>query len=193
MRFYLEMMFLFGSYFDSDAQYPWVEPALSASPRTLQMMRADDLHKRALDYLHAVRGPDNLLLFDALHRLRDLASVRVPDSSDDLMPELAGRLALIYPAKCEFIGRDALLELLNASAERAILSGMREPLGQALFAILGFELGHRFDRDPLYAWAGHIIRSASMGDGNRRAERLRDAAIRYLDGALRAAPPAVGS
>jgi hypothetical protein len=70
VRFYLEMMFLFGSYFDSDIQYPWIGMALSASPGTPQMVRADDLHERALQYMQIVRGSDNRLLFAALGRLR---------------------------------------------------------------------------------------------------------------------------
>jgi hypothetical protein len=97
----------------------------------------------------------------------------------------------IYPAKCAYIGRDVLLEMLSGGARHANKSGMSSPLGQVLFGLLVFELGHRFDDDPLYAWAGNIIRSSAAVDQDRRADRLREAAVMYLDGALRNAPPDV--
>src|SRR5271156_5932319 len=34
VRFYIELMFMFGSYFDSDPQYPWARAALT-SPANL--------------------------------------------------------------------------------------------------------------------------------------------------------------
>jgi hypothetical protein len=189
VRFYIEMMFLFGTYFDSDVQYPWAARALTAYPELPEMLRAGDLHQKALHYIQTVGGEGNRLLFDALRRLRTLANEPVPGSSENLIPELAARIERIYPDKCAYIGRDTLLELLSAGAKRANQMGMNSPLGQALFGLMTFELGHRFYDDPLYRWAGDIIRNFAAVDQHRGANKLREAALIYLDGALRNAPP----
>ena len=189
VRFYIEMMFLFGTYFDSDIQYPWAARALTEYPELPQMLRAAGLHEKALHYIQTVRGEGNRLLFEALRRLRALADEPVPGSSENLILELAARLERIYPDKCAYIGRDTLLELLSAGAERANENGMNSVLGKALFGLLAFELGHRFYDDPLYRWAGDIIRNSAAVDQHQGANRLREAALIYLDGALRDAPP----
>src|SRR6266849_10193118 len=44
LRFYIELMFMFGSYFDSDPQYPWAGTVLKDPEVIDQTIRADRLY-----------------------------------------------------------------------------------------------------------------------------------------------------
>src|SRR5690348_3667675 len=55
MRLYIELMFLCGSDFDTDPQYPLIGEILRAPGP--QMQRAQQIHEGYLDYLENVSGP----------------------------------------------------------------------------------------------------------------------------------------
>src|SRR5215510_13947025 len=44
VRFYIELMFMFGSYFDSDPQHPWASHVLNDPESVDQSVRADRLY-----------------------------------------------------------------------------------------------------------------------------------------------------
>ncbi|MBK7353861.1 MAG: hypothetical protein IPJ05_10285 [Nitrosomonas sp.] len=46
VRLYLELMLLFGSYFDTDPQYPWAAEILTNQESGTQMQRAESLYER---------------------------------------------------------------------------------------------------------------------------------------------------
>src|SRR5215468_2782238 len=69
VRFYIELMFMLGSYFDVDPQYHWAQTVLMQPSDIDQMVRADTLYDVFNDYWEAVAGPDNTYLLRALHKL----------------------------------------------------------------------------------------------------------------------------
>src|SRR4051794_22518983 len=58
IRFFIEMIILFGAEFDSDPQYPWAKQILTDPSIADPMVRGDRLHARAIEYLDKVSGPD---------------------------------------------------------------------------------------------------------------------------------------
>src|SRR4029450_5072165 len=67
-RFYLEMMFMFGTDFDSDPLLPWVLTILNDPATPDQMVRADRLYEGLMDYAEKVAGPNNQYIKEALRR-----------------------------------------------------------------------------------------------------------------------------
>ena len=118
VRFYIELMFMFGSDFDTDPLLPWVAEILNDKTTPDQMVRAGRLYGTFLDYVEKVAGPDNHYVKTALRRAGEqrFEDLRIP--SEDFENEMLARLKTNYPQKCEYVGESALRELI--------------PLGRAL-------------------------------------------------------------
>ena len=119
VRFYIEMMFMFGSYFDTDPQYPWATEILRDPLNMDPMVRADLLYDVMTKYWDAVAGPENQFMFSALHKLSQARAedyVTARTSPEDCF--LAG-LKSIYPQKCEYLGERPLRALLKKTFDLA--------------------------------------------------------------------------
>ena len=184
MRFFIELMFMFGSYFDTDAQHPWAAEALNDPILTGELFRADSLHERMTDYLNNIAGPDNIYTKKALHETRRMASETLTSTGIDLYGELMPRVERVYPEKCAWLGKDRLSAVLEGGLSIAQTESVTSASGLRLFAVLAFALGHRFISDPLYPWIAATMNHSSIEDPNVRAEKLQAKTLLYLDRVL---------
>jgi hypothetical protein len=69
VRLFVELTFLLGSGFDTDAQYPWARASLEDVLGRGQLQRASALHAASLEALRRIRGPSSLHDDPALRRL----------------------------------------------------------------------------------------------------------------------------
>jgi hypothetical protein len=83
VRFYIELMFMFGSDFDTDPQYAWAAEALCGSDPTDQMTRADRLHQETMRYIEMVAGPDLEYERQALNKIAAPSPVATTFSGED--------------------------------------------------------------------------------------------------------------
>jgi hypothetical protein len=99
VRFYIELMFMFGSDFDSDPLLPWVREILTDPATPDQMVRADRLYGRFTDYVEKVAGPDNKYVKEALRRasMQRFEDFRI--AAEDFDTEMIARLKASYPEK----------------------------------------------------------------------------------------------
>lgn len=67
IRLFIEMIFLFGSGFDTDPQYPWAATILADSSE--QMYRAERLYEKIIDYQEKVSGANAVNTIEALRRV----------------------------------------------------------------------------------------------------------------------------
>ncbi len=174
IRLYLELMFLFGSGFATDPQYPWAARALARDfAMQDQRQRAGTLHSLAIRYLHTVWGEKREFISMAmqrltLHRLRDLLdSGPAPDS-------LAGKLNAIYPEKCAYMGKERMLQLIQQANRLAAENGLAGAGARALSTVLVFLLGHETDRDPIRPWVASILRDTASLEPAARTEVLEN-------------------
>src|SRR5438093_1018839 len=70
VRLYLDLMFMFGSEFDTDPQLPWAAGILRDVDVSDQMERAERLHSKSLEYSDAVAGPNFEYAKEAFARAR---------------------------------------------------------------------------------------------------------------------------
>ena len=112
MRFYLELMFLFGGHFDTDPQYLWAARALTEASSSDQMIRADRLFKAMQIYLDAASGPAHKYHIAAIQALSQAQLEDFATSGASLQGGISARLLQIHPHKCKTIEppqMDALL------------------------------------------------------------------------------------
>jgi hypothetical protein len=98
VRFYIELMFMFGSYFDTDPQYQWAGEVLNDRAVSDQMFRASGLHYKATDYVERVSGPNHVYSIEALRRLTRSAIESLAPGVDFQQTAALG-LANLYPQK----------------------------------------------------------------------------------------------
>ncbi|MCP3882969.1 MAG: hypothetical protein GY701_31915 [Sulfitobacter sp.] len=180
-RLYLEMMLLFGSGYVTDPQYPWAAEILASGGVEDQMQRAAELHEKTLVYQDRVAGPDNAHTLSALAQLPLFARNPLPFSFDDFVPGMLREMGDIYPQKVEYIGHEAIGQLINEAMEVARSFQLLTVRGVALTAVLMFAFGHGCCNDPLYPWIARTLTDPSITDEIARADRLEWKALTWLD------------
>jgi hypothetical protein len=185
VRLYIELMFMFGSAFDTDPQWTWAANALADPDRIDAIARAERLHRAALDHLDAIAGPGHRDTLNALRRVRGAAGRPMGFGTEDLRVGLAAKMAALYPEKCAAIGAAAIDRLIDSGLATARRVGMGCFRGEVLCCVLAFALGHGFADDSLYPWVGRTLRDERFaGDADQLAQRLERRALTYLDGVL---------
>jgi hypothetical protein len=177
-RFYLELAFMFGSYFDTDPQYPWARAVLTSAEKLDQAGRADRLYYQLSHYLEEVAGLDQKLRVDAHQRasqlrLKDIVRGQARDESVGLLV-----LSAVYPQKCDYLGAASLLRLIARSLEIADRVSLNNEEGRVLIALTAFFCGHQFLADPLFPWISASLREA--GSPQVRQDRLFKKMVSFL-------------
>lgn len=184
VRFCLEMMLLFGSQFDTDPQYPWAAELLLDREAAPDLERAGLLYKRTMHYRENVVGPDSKHMRDALKRIREWARQELPFSQDSFHAGIMQEIRLLYPEKAEYVGPEALDELLREAIEEARQRQLRTLRGVAAQFILMLMFGHGCAEDPLCPWIGGALRDPAITDPAAHVKRLETRALTWLDHVL---------
>ena len=182
IRLCVELMFLFGSGFDTDPQYPWAAEILQAPDD--QMRRAEQLFDRTLDYQARVSGPGRANTYRALRELSAFAGQRVEWPSDGLPAALRREMARVFPAKAAYVGDAGLAALIAEGSAEARRYGLPAPAGDALLVVLMFAFGHGCTDDPLYPWIANTLRDERIVAPAARTDRLQRKALTWLDHVL---------
>jgi len=177
VRFYIELMFMFGSYFDTDPQYPWISALLNDAANIDQMARADNVYDYVKDYWQAVAGPDNEFTFNALRRLRQARVGDYMKVGTPLEECFLRGLKEIYPQKCERLGDRPLNAFIQDSLILANTYGFSSSESAAVMVALGFFLGHGFTRDPLHPWIGRRLGDKRLSNANKKSEEIHSKAM----------------
>jgi len=184
VRFYIELMFMFGSFFDTDFLLPWAGSSLKTDLQKNEIERADFIYDKMIYYVDNVSGPDNEY---SLKALRKISQSVVKDY--DITPENFDERAInalrdIHPQKCKYLGEELLSRLLIRGKQIANFHKITSVEGIMLMIALIFAIGHGFEEDPLFPWISDTLHDESIIDPNKKAERLERKVRIYLDKAL---------
>lgn len=182
IRLFIEMMFLRGSAFDTDPQYPKVGAALRAPAD--QMDRAEQIHLESLDYYEKVSGPNAVNAHKALRKLKTFTENPVTFSSHTFVPDIIREIVRIYPQKAAYVGKEGLTTLIQKGCDLARKFDFSTPRSEALVVVLMFAFGHGCTEDPLYPWISRILGDERIINPPARAERLEKKAVTWLDAVL---------
>jgi hypothetical protein len=183
VRLYLELMFAFGSSFDTDPQLPWAGLILRDSAAD-QMLRAERLYQAVEEYHDEVVGPENRYAVAALERL-----VKIPFTAEAIPPPgdhetIARLLQSTYPQKVAYVGAHICGRLVQSAAVAAGGLRLPPPAGTLLIAGLMFGFGHGILEDPLYPWVRHGIEDREFGNEEKRIARLAARVRTYVSAML---------
>jgi hypothetical protein len=180
VRFYIELMFMFGSYFDTDPQYPWVRAVLHEPEAMDQMVRADQLFAAMKEYVEQVPGPKHRNFLEALERLSRTKAEEVAKPGIPLEESAALELRTIYPQACHYLGEPRVKQLIDHGFGLADTYGFDGARGRLLMAALTFFMGHNFPVDPLCGWIARRLDANRQPDPVLRTEELYAKATLYM-------------
>jgi hypothetical protein len=182
VRLFIEAMFLFGSAFDDDPQYPWARTLLQADVE--QMARAHRLYEKILDYQHKVSGPEGVNTREALRRLAQLSQRPPAPSHGSVEDGMMWELANVFPEKAAYAGKEALRGLAAEGIAAARKAGFETPRSQTVVAMLMYTFGHGCGDDLLYPWIARTLHDPRIADPAVRADRLERKALTWLSHVL---------
>jgi hypothetical protein len=189
IRLCVELMFLCGSGFDTDPQYPGIGEVLRSSDG--EMRKAERIHLGHAEYLEHVAGPDNINVRKALEAVAAYAR-NAPDNLErNLENEVLEQMVRAFPQRVTFIGETALRALVAEGRAVSARYGFATARSQALIIILMSAFGHGCTNDPLYPWIHQTLVDPQIVDATGRAQRLERKALTWLDHVL--ARPATGA
>ncbi|HXN45620.1 MAG TPA: hypothetical protein VN893_03210 [Bryobacteraceae bacterium] len=184
VNLFIDLMFLLGSEFDSDPQYPWAGSIVRDRTIPGQAERADRLHRRSIEYLDKVYGPENRFAIAALHSVNRALENLARRLPGDFRSTMRSTLDTLYPQKSAELGDAGLSGVIDRGTSIAQSCSITSEAGIALLIALEFAFGHAFARDPLYPWIGATLRAESPPNANDRALLLYRKTMAYLAGVV---------
>jgi hypothetical protein len=181
VRFFIELMILFGSDFDTDPVLPWASQYLRAPARGDELSRADQLHGVVVDYMNAVFGPNYEREAAAIRRLLDrpVSAWLGGEVSDSW-----AAMRQVYPEKCERADAVAAAAVLQAARRAAGEHLLPAGSGGLVCAALMVAFGHGCLTDPQFPWIAANLRVTSGQAPEKRVEKLAIRALAYLSEGL---------
>lgn len=180
VRFYIELMFMFGSYFDTDPQYPWASAVLNDSEIMDQRTRADHLYGALNDYLLTVPGPEYKYYFQALQRLSETDLAKVGQSMVPPKDTAAREFKRIYPQAWDYLGEETARRAIEQGFATANKYEFTSVKGMLLMAALAVFMGHRFSDDPLCGWIARRLDTKRFPSPSKRSDELHKTATLYI-------------
>ncbi len=182
IRLYIELMFIFGSDFDTDPQFPAIAEVLQSDEG--EMQRAEKIYKWVLDYNKQVNGIKNINLNQALKSLSITAKVDVKFTAYSFTEEIYQEMQRAFPQKVDYVGKEKLTILINKARTESEKYEFRTIRGQSTIIVLMFVFGHGCLNDPLYPWVNKTLRDKKIKDSSTRENRLERQSLTWLEHAL---------
>ncbi|WP_437668809.1 hypothetical protein [Sorangium sp. So ce131] len=183
LRFYVELMFMFGSMFDTDPLQPWAGAILKDPSIPDEASRVDRLYDAMLSYLDNV-DPERTLSLQALRNLRHLLREDPPVAALRVEEVALDTMARVYPQRCAYLGEPLLRRLIRRGAETAGRYDLGTDRGVVLITGMMFGIGHGCAEDPLFPWVQATLHDTAIKSAERRVARLHKRVAIYLERAL---------
>jgi len=178
VRFYLDLMIMLGSDFDTDPQYPWAAALLKDSAIPDQMTRAERLYEKAMDYSAKVFGQGYEQEKAAVRRAGLAKYEELPFFDAGSVGELVKYFESIFPEKVRYLGEPPMPALATRAKTLSEQHRLAPERGPAVLAGLMFAFGHGVTTDPQFPWvAATLVRDTQ--DHAIRTERLFRRALTY--------------
>jgi hypothetical protein len=182
---YINLMVILGQAFDRDPQIPWAIEQINDLSIDDPFDRIKRVFQSTLTYLEQCFGGANGQMVRTLVRLRDFDLKRAPQSEGlQFQDDISRVLQYFCPQKYVFQGEEANRSLVQEGLDGAEQYGIENSPGLTVYITLMFLLGAGFDQDPLYPWAGEVLRDRSLPDENTRVAALHRGAMNYVAAVL---------
>ena len=169
VQLYLDLTFMFGSYFDKDPLFN--EFAVILHDDSNQMFRAEQIHILLNTYLEKVHGVKNQNINQALLSLIHLLESPFPQSKENFDVAIIKEFKAIFPQRAAYVGDDALDEFIQIARGQAADFNLPPVSGTALMVVLMSAFGSGRTNDKPYPWISKTLIAEKVQDTHTRVER----------------------
>lgn len=181
VRFYIELMFMYGCDFDSDPQHSWANDVLRSRDIPDQMTRAEQLYANAMAYTETTAGKDYIHANDALRRAQRVRFDDLPMLDGAFDATMLDRMTDIHPEKVRVLGEAGTKAVVERGKSLPQALSLAPERGAALCVLAAFAVGHGFGHDPLLPWIARTVTNQMISTPEVRARRLHARITTYLD------------
>lgn len=172
VKFYLELMFMFGTDFDTDPQYPWINEILNEGADWNQVERADEIHEKTMIYHDTVIGTKFEYEIKALQNIIRVPFKEFQELNTETPREIFNKIKNIYPEKWNYLGEPLLDKLLRQSVIKARNYMINNDAGVAVSFALMFSLGHGCFNDLQFPWISNTVNKTLHPDPGEKIQQL---------------------
>jgi hypothetical protein len=154
VRFYIELLIIFGWSFETDPQYSWIQESLQKNHNQSQIDISMKLYGEVDKFLDSIYGENKINLFFVGNKLEQLTLDNAKVSRNHFTQDMLALLQETYPQKYQFTEKGQLIKLVEEGIYKSRTDYQFDQANHiALIIILMFYFGHTFDHDPFYQWA----------------------------------------
>lgn len=180
VRLYVDLMFVLGSYFDTDPQLPWAASILQTLEMAGEMVRAQWLFNEFKEYAARVLGSENRYFTQALRHLNEIAIEDLIIPGILLEDSALRAFQTIYPQVYWYLGEGRLKTIIQQSFAVGLSYGFNSDKAMLLMVGLSCFMGHGFTLDPLCGWIGRRMDGTRFPDADKRTEELYGKALLFM-------------
>lgn len=192
VKFYIDLLIVFGWSFETDPQYAWIIGALEKQQHLTQLDSTSLLYDHTIKYLNNISGERSQYLFDAAIELDQLTLDAINLPRENYIQQVHAFLERVYPQKYHNTQSDNLTLLIKQGITKSYHEyNFVESNHVSLVVLLMFLLGHEFDYDPFYVWArsektnSYATDSLDLTATHLKAEKLQSRAKIWLTAAIK--------
>jgi hypothetical protein len=186
VRFYIELMFLLGSDFDTDPQFTWASTILNRPwDDDYELRRTGELFWAMNRFLDAAAGPGKDYIVAGLQRTMAGGLDFVPDPGGDILGQMLRHLGRLAPEQHGTVGEQALRSLIKRGFAAARTYNAQTLADQSFVVLLMFWFGHGCLTDLQFPWMGLTLRrEPALPQQSDVFQNLRRKTYLYLQHAL---------
>ena len=178
---YINLMFMLGSDFDKDMQWPKVAAILEDKTITDSSTRIDQLYDEAMEQIDQIAGVENEHLQRLSAKIREEPLNKLWQSPrNNFDKEVLIKLRNLWPQKYNYVGESLLQQLIQQGIEAAKSYHLTSERNVAIYIGFMFILGSTFDQDPQLPWVAAILNDDSITDETTRVDQLYKRARAHL-------------
>ena len=185
VKFYLEMMFMLGSDFDTDPQYYCIREILADNHEKNQIKRADLLYDKVIDFLDKMLGENYEYEIGALKKFVKIPFDDFQSFNREDPVKFAIKLKEIFPEKVKLINGRAFIQLHEHAFTVARKYGIADDGGIAISFSLMFTFGHGCFTDQQYPWIANTINGSAGISAVEINQRLHAKMMIFFEKALK--------
>ncbi|MFO7613393.1 MAG: hypothetical protein R6W71_02005 [Bacteroidales bacterium] len=184
LQFYLEMMFMLGSDFDTDPQYMWIREMLMDKSEKDQMKRADLLYDKVIDFLDQMMGEDYEYEIGALKKFVMIPFSDFQEFNNESPAEYVLKIKELFPEKVNLIDEQSFYQLHEHSSSLSRKLSISVDGGIAISFSLMFIFGHGCFTDLQYPWIKNTIHGSAGISAAEINHRLYSKMMIFFEKAL---------
>ncbi|WP_274719998.1 hypothetical protein [Xenorhabdus bovienii] len=147
VQFYIDMLILFGTEFQTDPQYTWIKTILDNHSHLGQLEKTSLLYHEVTRYLNEVHGEQDEYLKTSILKFQNINIERLNVQWNNYESNVDALLKSLYPQKHQYIKKNDIKKFIQFGVEKSNKYGIKNANCSAFLTLIMFLLGHKFDQD----------------------------------------------